>query len=143
MNKKGFTLVEILVVLVLISLITVIVVPNVQKVAKESKVKLCSSKLELVEEAISLWTQDNYKCYTNNNCTALSNCTTTNNITTCYTTFGGLANEGIINYDKTENNNKIVINPLNNESINNETITIKYNSNNKSVDVSFPELCKF
>lgn len=143
MNKKGFTLVEVLVVLVLISLITVIVVPNVQKIAKESKVKLCNSKLELVEEAISLWTQDNYKCYTNNNCSELTNCTSENNTTECRTTFGTLANKGIINYDKQENNEKIVINPLNNESINTETITIKYNSNNKSVEVTFPELCKF
>lgn len=143
MNKKGFTLVEALVVLVLISLITVIVVPNVQKIAKESKVKLCNSKLELVEEAISLWTQDNYKCYTNNNCSELPNCTTENNITTCRTTFGTLASKGIINYDKQENSEKIVINPLNNESINDKEITIEYDPKNKSVEVTFPELCKF
>ena len=62
-NNKGFTLVEILAVLVLISLMMVIIVPNVQKVAYQSKVKLCKSKISLAEDALNLWSRDNNKCF--------------------------------------------------------------------------------
>ena len=131
-NNKGFTLVEILAVIVLISLIMIIIVPNVQKVAFNSKVKLCNSKITLVEEAINLWTKDNFKCYEKTGgCNVLSNCNTVNNEITCTTTFQKLAENSLINFDKTVENIKYVINPINNGNMNNTIINIKYNKTTK------------
>ena len=131
-NNKGFTLVEILAVIVLISLIMIIIVPNVQKVAFNSKIKLCNSKITLVEEAINLWTKDNFKCYEKTGgCNVLSNCNTVNNEITCTTTFQKLAENSLINFDKTVENIKYVINPINNGNMNNTIINIKYNKTTK------------
>ena len=99
-NNKGFTLVEILAVLVLISLMMVIIVPNVQKVALNSKIKLCKSKINLAEESINLWARDNYKCFEKNDgCNILSNCQTNNDTIKCESTFKTLAENNLLNYD--------------------------------------------
>lgn len=143
-NNKGFTLVEILAVIVLISLMMVIVVPNIQKVALNSKIKLCKSKITLAEEAINLWTKDNYKCFEKaDGCNILSNCQTKSNEITCNTSLKNLADNNLINYDSTENNENVITNPINNQSINNKTLTIKYNTSTKLVTSTINEdICK-
>ena len=142
-NNKGFTLVEILAVIVLISLIMIIIVPNVQKVAFNSKVKICNSKITIVEEAINLWTKDNFKCYEKTGgCNILSNCNTVDNEITCTTTFQKLAENSLINFDKTVENIKYVINPINNGNMNNTIINIKYNKVTKQATSSLSETDK-
>lgn len=133
-NNKGFTLVEILAVLVLISLMMVIIVPNVQKVALNSKIKLCKSKINLAEESINLWARDNYKCFEKTDgCNILSNCQTNNDIIKCESTFKTLAENNLLNYDKNIKNTNYVINPINNGNMNDTKIFIEFNQKNKQV----------
>ena len=142
-NNKGFTLVEILAVLVLISLMMVIIVPNVQKVALNSKIKLCKSKINLAEESINLWARDNYKCFEKTDgCNILSNCQTNNDTIKCESTFKTLAENNLLNYDKTVENIKYVINPINNGNMNNTIINIKYNKVTKQATSSLSETDK-
>lgn len=133
-NNKGFTLVEILAVLVLISLMMVIIVPNVQKVALNSKIKLCKSKINLAEESINLWARDNYKCFEKTDgCNILSNCQTNNDTIKCESTFKTLAENNLLNYDKNIKNTNYVINPINNGNMNDTKIFIEFNQKNKQV----------
>lgn len=135
-NKKGFTLVELLAVIVLISLIMVLVVPQVQKVALQSKIKLCKSKVTLAEEALNLWVQDNYKCITTtDNCGMFSECSynESSNEYTCKTTFSLLAKNNIVNYDKKIKDINYIINPINNGNMNDLIFNVSYNPVTKKV----------
>lgn len=133
-NKKGFTLVELLAVIVLISLIMVIVVPQVQKVAKQSKVKLCKSKITLAEEALNLWGQDNYRCFSREDgCNMLDNCDTVDDTIICSVKFNDLAKNNLVNYDQKVNDIDTIINPIDNSSLNNLEFRVKYDSKTKTI----------
>lgn len=58
MNKRGFTLVELLAVIVLIAIITAIAVPSVGAVNKLIKKNMLDKKAELIEEAALLLAED-------------------------------------------------------------------------------------
>lgn len=134
-NKKGFTLVELLAVIVLISLIMVIVVPQVQKVAKQSKVKLCKSKITLAEEALNLWGQDNYRCFSREDgCNMLDNCDTVDDTIICSVKFNDLAKNNLVNYDQKVNDVDTIINPIDNSSLNNLEFRVKYDSKTKNIN---------
>lgn len=151
-NKKGFTLVELLAVIVLISLIMVIVVPQVQKVAKQSKIKLCKTKIELAEEALNLWAQDNYACFSKKGgCNMLDNCDYKDDKITCTATFEKLAKNNLVNFDQKINDRDTIINPIDNSSLNNVEFRISYNQNSKAVSnenegadetIKIDEICK-
>ena len=49
MNKKGFTLVEILCVIVILAIITTIASANIVNLTRDSKEKLYCTKLELIK----------------------------------------------------------------------------------------------
>ena len=54
-HRKGFTLVELLVVLVLIAIIMTIAIPSVTSSIERSKEKQKNSKIELIESAAELY----------------------------------------------------------------------------------------
>ena len=58
MNKKGFSLVEMLLVLVLIAIVSMIVLPNISKMTSSSKEKEIEGYLKLLEEDLSLYVID-------------------------------------------------------------------------------------
>lgn len=146
-NKNGFTLVELLAVIVLISLIMVIVVPQVQKVAYQSKVKLCKSKITLAEDALNLWSQDNNKCFTKDGgCNILNYCYLEGNKTTCTVKFEDLAKNNLVNYDKKIDNIDTLINPIDNSSLNNLEFKVTYDRYSKAINSTtsrnIDEICK-
>lgn len=59
MNKKGFTLVELLSVIVLISLLLGIGIPGISKISENMKKRSLNTKIELIEQAGVFWGQDN------------------------------------------------------------------------------------
>ena len=126
-NKKGFTLIEILAVIVLISLIVIIAVPSVKSISAKSKRKLFDTKVKIAEEAVNMWAEANSSCFEigGNGCGVLEGCELdANGNTKCTVTFEKLALNGIIDYDLVEGDNKYVVDPTTNESMNNYTIDV-------------------
>ena len=59
MNKKGFTLIELIGVMIIISILTILVIPTIVKVLKDNKNKLYYTQVDLIENAARLWGSDN------------------------------------------------------------------------------------
>ena len=59
MNKKGFTLVEVLLVIVLIAMVTAIVLPNITDSIETSKEKKFESYASLVKDNLEMYVMDN------------------------------------------------------------------------------------
>lgn len=59
MNKKGFTLIEILGVITLLALLSTIIILSVNKSLKESKKTLDAAQIENIRSAASMWRTDN------------------------------------------------------------------------------------
>ena len=68
MNKKGFTLVELLAVLVLISLLMGLAIPGINRISNNMKKKSYNQKIKLIESAAELWGQDNKTRLQTNRC---------------------------------------------------------------------------
>jgi prepilin-type N-terminal cleavage/methylation domain-containing protein len=131
MNKKGFTLVELLAVLVILSLLMVIAVPASINVSKKVKAKMYNNKVSLIKDAALLWAQDNKACLALDTNCGLSICKTEGLIKACTLTVGDLAAAGYVDYD----NATTVTNPQTGDSMNAETIEIKYNTANNSISI--------
>ena len=58
MNKKGFTLVEILAVVALIAILFTVAVPGVMKISTKSKDSMYKNKITMIEDAATLYVDD-------------------------------------------------------------------------------------
>ena len=58
MNKKGFTLVELLITISILALVTVIAIPSIGSIADSIKRNMLDKKVTLIEEAAVLLGQD-------------------------------------------------------------------------------------
>ena len=134
MNKKGFTLVEVLAVVAILAILIIIVVPSVTSINKSARKKMLANKLETVKQALTLWSQDHKKCFVYGSDDCLGTCNI--NAKTCTVTFYEAADEGILKFDVNEEDEKTVINPVDNSSLNNNTITITYNETTNSFSVT-------
>jgi len=59
MNKKGFTLVELLAVIIILALLVVLASTSVTKLVGDSKNDLYNSQIELIKSAAQIWGADN------------------------------------------------------------------------------------
>ncbi len=101
--KKGFTLIEILVVIVLLSTIIVIAVPSITKIRTNVIEKKAESQKVEIESAGVFYSYDK-------------------NVKNCYVKVETLIND---KYLKTDQNNDI-INPLTNNSLKNNVVKITW-----------------
>ena len=69
LNKKGFTLVELLVVLVILVVIMAIAIPSVTSSLERSKQKQKNSKIELMESAAEIYVDRHKNEYSNESST--------------------------------------------------------------------------
>ena len=103
MNKKGFTLVELLAVIVILTLLALITTTSVTKIVSDSKNDLSNTQIELIKSAAKIWGTENIK-----RLPGPGEC--------AYITLGELKKYGIM--DSSINN------PLNNQEIS-DALTIK------------------
>ena len=124
MNKKGFTLVEILSVLVLISLLLGLAIPGINKISSNMKKKCYSKKVILVESAAELWGQDNKTLLQSS-----SDCEIRGREkVSCYKiTVGSLIENNYLDSDK---NSGEYISPLDNSDMKNQCVYV-YKKNNR------------
>ena len=59
MNKKGFTLVELLAVIVILALLALLTSTAITKIVKDSKQTLSDTQLNLIKSAAEMWGADN------------------------------------------------------------------------------------
>lgn len=62
MNKKGFTLVELLAVIVILGLLAILVIPNVQESLSKSKKKLLEINREQISESVKVLVNEVIYC---------------------------------------------------------------------------------
>lgn len=141
-SKKGFTLVEILVVITILALIVVIAVPGIKKLSSSINHKLYTAKIELASKSGVLWGEDNQKCFKceGADCEGISSCQNLscpseyNNADEkiCEVSLKFLAEANYFNYDDKEN--KIITDPTKQrESLNDIPVLIKYNKKTEKV----------
>lgn len=138
MNKKGFTLVELLAVLVLISLLMGLAIPGINRISNNMKKKSYNQKIKLIESAAELWGQDN-----KTRLQANSECSIDNNKLPCYKIkVSELLSD---NYLDSDNNSGKYANPKNDKDMK-DCIVFVYKQN-KRVYAKFDngsdsEVCK-
>ena len=59
MTKKGFTLVEIMIVVAIIGLLAAIAIPNFVRARAQAQEKACQANLKQIEGAMEIWALDN------------------------------------------------------------------------------------
>lgn len=118
MNRKGFTLVEVIMVIVILALLVVVLAPNVFVLLNKSNEKSCDNLKNNIESAAKIYV-------TNNKYNLGFSCDSEKNIT-----LQTLIESGDL---KTESSGKI-INPVTKDEINfaTTTVVVKYNCNNKT-----------
>lgn len=122
MNKKGFTLVELLAVLVLISLLMGLAIPGINRISNNMKKKSYNQKIKLIESAAELWGQDNKTRL------QTTSCNIDDNEVPCYKIeIKELLSE---NYLDSDNNSGKYINPKNDEDMK-ECIVFVYKQNKR------------
>ena len=124
MNKKGFTLVEILSVLVLIGLLLGLAIPGINKISSNMKKKSYSKKVSLVESAAELWGQDNKTLLQSSSDCEIKG----GEKVSCYKiTVGSLIEN---NYLDSDRNSGEYISPLDNSDMKNQCVYV-YKKNNR------------
>ena len=125
MNRKGFTLVEIIMVIVILALLVLVLAPNVFVLLNKNNERSCNSLISNIESAAKIYVTNNkynlgIKCYNANDVTN----------TTIKISLQTLIDSGDL---KTDGSYKI-INPVTKDEINLDTttVTVKYNCNNKT-----------
>lgn len=131
-NKKGFTLVELLVVIALLGLIIIISVPGISKIRENMNERTNKTKLELIEDAGILWGQDNKTKLQDTTCNFDED---KNGIVNNYSCFKikiyDLIDNDYLEYDDIEEDGKyIYLNPKDNSNIVDNCVYI-YKKNNR------------
>ena len=124
MKKNGFTLVEVITVIVILGIIILIAVPSYIGISENLKQKQYENKLKQIEIKATEWANDN-------------------NITDDTTiTVSRLVDDGYVNMDDETSNDKRVINPMNDESMECYHVEISVDNGKYKAKVKESEDCE-
>ena len=126
-NKKGFTIIELIMVIVIISILSLVLVPNIITFNNKNKIKSCES---LEKNIISV-----AKIYVTNNKYDLGfDCSGNIEETNIYIQLKTLVNSGDLSSP--------ITNPMTKDKIDlNKTITVTYDCTNKTFTYNFTLNC--
>lgn len=137
MKKKGFTLVEVLVVITIISILVVIAIPASQRINKKVSQNMLNSKIALATEGAKVWGEDHVNCFLSKlSCPeiACNDDLSTEDERVCMITMGSLAESKYFKYDKDKDGQQIIEDPTKAKpNLNDELITIIYYNKTNTV----------
>lgn len=133
-NKKGFTLVEVLAVLVILTVVLTLSTLTVRHLLAKNKQKALDSKQQVLLKHAVEYAKDNEETfiYASNNRYGNYVCNTL--------TVKDLIDNGYLDHDNILNNQKIVINPVTNESMNNDKIMVYIKSKENPNSINYETL---
>ena len=126
MNKKGFTISELMAVIVILSILALMLTPAIIKIRKDYLEKTYESRVRLIKVAALDWASDNLvdiPSHVNSNYNNQVTCDTD----TAFITIGELIEKEYLN--GTDNNNTEMRNPVTNISLNDKKVCIRYDTN--------------
>ena len=130
MNKKGFTLIETIMVIAILALLMLILVPNVISLINKNNIKSCQNLEASIKNAAKVYV-------TNNKYQLGFNCNTSEKTSTVTISIQNLIDSGDL---KLQNDN--LVNPKNNSTIKQDKeITVKYDCNKKIFTYDFTLNC--
>lgn len=130
MNKKGFTLIETVMVIAILALLMLILVPNVISLINKNNIKSCQNLEVSIKNAAKVYV-------TNNKYQLGFNCNTSEKTSTVTISIQNLIDSGDL---KLQNNE--LVNPKNNEVIQpNEIVEVTYDCNKKTFTYDFSLTC--
>lgn len=130
MNKKGFTLIETIMVIAILALLMLILVPNVISLINKNNIKSCQNLEDSIKNAAKVYV-------TNNKYQLGFNCNTSEKTSTVTISIQNLIDSGDL---KLQNNE--LVNPKNNEAIQpNEIVEVTYDCNKKTFTYDFSLTC--
>ena len=59
MNRKGFTLIEVIMVIAIIAILSIILIPNVMVLINENKKRSCEKMIDNIESAAKMYVNQN------------------------------------------------------------------------------------
>lgn len=134
MNKKGFTLVEVIMVIAIIALLSLLLVPNVIGLINKNNIESCENLKDNIESAAKIYVNNNkydlnIKCYDSNK----------KDDTTLKISLQTLVNSGDL---KTDKNSKI-INPIDDAEIDlTSTVEVTYDCDSRTFSYEYDLTCE-
>ena len=119
MNKKAFTLIELLAVIVILGILATIAVPTIVGVINNSKESTLDEQKNVIENAASNWGTDNFRKLPS---------------TSCYLSIDFLRKEGYLESDKD------VIDPTTDKPMTG-CVRITFDSSNNQFDYKYVDTC--
>jgi len=131
MKKKGFSLIELIIIIAIMGLLIALAVPASLTISKKIKQNMLDAKIEMIESSLVIWAQNNKEIFSDYDSCYKNKVNASSNITQCYSTLIGdlVNNYEIFDEDRIVDGDKQLINPITNESINacNVEIFVKNN----------------
>lgn len=126
MNKKGFTMVELLASLAIMLLLAIVVIPNISAMRQKTLKQTYDSRVKQVQVAAKEWAGDNLVSVPSNVSRDYSTQRYCDTDCVCIS-IDELIREGYLAGDKNEK--KTLTNPITNEEMNDKLVCVRYDTN--------------
>lgn len=136
MNKKGFTMVELLAVIAIMALLAIVIVPNISSMKQTTLKQTYDSRVKQVNIAAKEWGIDNLVSVPSNVLRDYTNQSECDNDCVCVS-IEELIHTGYLAGDK--NQKQTLTNPITNEEMNNLLVCVRYDTN----DINTRELISY